>query len=100
MSPYRIITRWITPSEVRPIADQLFRQAEAMRAIARRVRASGAALDGTWTGGARQAFFAEFEALPKDLEHFASGLEAKAVAVSAVSVIEQIREWVDETFKH
>jgi uncharacterized protein YukE len=98
MSPYRTIINWITPQEVRPLSNELLKQAQRVRDVARLVRTAGTELDDTWTGGAKIAFFGEFGTLPGDLDQLANSLESKALAIAAITVWEEIKEWFEDPF--
>lgn len=98
MADVRKVVRRITPHEARPIADKLYEIAEQLRRIARDMRSIEQELAPTWSGGAKDKYFSSFTPVPDDLTHFASNIDSKAVAVSAISVLVEVEERIDGAF--
>ena len=99
MSPYRTIIKWITPSEARPVANELLNHAQRVRAISNKIKPIHSELDSTWSGGAKRKSLSKYDPLASDLNRFADSLESKAFSIAAISVWIEVKEWFDDIVK-
>lgn len=96
MSPFRTVIQWITPQETRPIVSELFSQAQQIREAKSNLRKVRGDLDSSWTGGAKNEFISQLDALINDYGRYASSLENSAREVAGITVWIEVKEFFDD----
>lgn len=91
----RIVTKYITPPEVGPIADKFRDAAKEVNALASRVKNTGNNLDNGWIGKSRNKFFSDFGSTPADIERYATCLDQMADDIAAIKVMVEEEEWYE-----
>jgi uncharacterized protein YukE len=96
MSPFRLITQWITPPETKPIVSELFAQAQQIRTKKNQIKKVKSELGSSWTGSARNSFISQLDSLINEYGRYARSLEEKARNVATTAVMIEIKEWFEE----
>jgi len=98
MSPYRTVGRWQTPPEAGQIAARYRSAASQVRDMAQRVSGLRGNLD-SWSGPARDVFFARYDPLLGELNRFAEVLEQMANEIAATQIWVEEQEWYEEIWR-